>query len=53
MPEDLFDVTLFRMGGGVEQKNPPTSLFPVTSTNIRISPQNVLTFCFRPFATLL
>ena len=28
-------------------------LFPVTSANVRISPQNILTFSFNPFATLV
>ena len=42
-------LTLFRM----EQKNPPTSFSPVTSTNVGISPKNVLTFIFNPFATLV
>ena len=48
-------------GGG--QKDPPTSFssltstnvgaFPVTSTNVGISPKNILTFSFNPFATLM
>ena len=38
-------------GGG--QKDPPTSFSPVTSTNVRIKPQNFLTFSFNPFATLV
>ena len=37
---------------GVRQKGPPTSLFPVTSTDVGFGPQNVLTFSFNPFATL-
>ena len=32
---------------------PRTSFFPVTSTNVGISPQNFLTFSFNPFATLV
>ena len=32
---------------------PPTSFFPVTSTNVGISPKNFLTFNFNPFATLV
>ena len=35
------------------QKGPPTSFSPVTSTNVRIIPQNFLTFCFNSFATLV
>ena len=35
------------------KKGPPTSFFPVTSTNVGISPQNFLTFSFNPFATLV
>ena len=38
---------------GGEQNGPPTSFSPVTSTNIGISPKNVLTFIFDPFATLV
>ena len=34
-------------------KRPPTSFSPVTSTNVEISPQNLLTFSFNPFATLV
>ena len=30
----------------------PISFSPVTSTNVGISSQNFLTFCFNPFATL-
>ena len=44
-------LTLFRMGGG--QKAPPTSFFPVSSTNVGISPQKFLTFSFNPFAKLV
>ena len=32
---------------------PPTSFSSVTSANVRIYPQNFLTFSFNPFATLL
>ena len=31
---------------------PPTSFSSVTSANVRIYPQNFLTFSFNPFATL-
>ena len=34
------------------QKGPPSSFSPVTSTNVRIGPKNVLTFSYNPFATL-
>ena len=37
------------MGRG--QKGAPTSFSLVTSANVRISLQNVLTFIFNPFAT--
>ena len=41
-------LTLFRMRGGA--KRPPTSFSPVTSTNVRFSPQN---FSFNAFARLV
>ena len=34
-------------------KRPPTSFSPVTSTNVRISRHNLVTFIFDPFATLV
>ena len=34
-------------------KRPPTNFSPVTSTNVRISPQNFLNLSFNPFATLV
>ena len=40
-------LTLFRMGGT------PTSFSPVTSTNVEISHQNVLTLSFNPPAALV
>ena len=40
-------------GGGGGAKRPPTSFSPVTSTNIGISPQNILSFSFDPFDTLV
>ena len=40
-------------GGGGCKKTPSTSFSPVTSTNVRISPQNFLTFSFNPFPTLM
>ena len=47
-------LTLFRMGKwGGGPKRPPASFSPVTSTNVGISPQNYLTFSFKPFATLV
>ena len=39
-------LTLFSIGGGGRQNGSPTSFFPVTSTNVGISPQNFLTFNF-------
>ena len=35
------------------QKIPPTSFSHAASTNIEISPQNILIFSFNPSATLL
>ena len=34
-------------------KRPPTSFSLVTCTNVGTNPQNVLTFSFNPFATLV
>ena len=39
--------------GGGGQKCSPTSFSPVTSTNVGISPKNVLTFSFNPFDRLV
>ena len=39
------------VGGG--QKGPPTRFYPVTSTNVGITPKDFLIFSFNPFATLL
>ena len=39
------------MGGG--QKGPPNSFSSVTSTNVGFGPQNLLTFSFNPFSTLV
>ena len=39
--------------GGAKRPPPFTSFLPVTSTNVRISPKNVLDFSFKLFATLL
>ena len=33
-------------------KRPPASFCHITSTNVRFSPQNFLTFSFNPFAIL-
>ena len=35
------------------QKGRSASFFPVTSTNVAISPQNFQTFSFNPFATVV
>ena len=40
-------------GGGGGAKRPPTSLSPVTSTNVGISPQNFLTVSINPFDRLV
>ena len=39
--------------GEEEQKSPLYRFFPSTSTNVEISPQNLLNFSFDPFATLV
>ena len=39
------------MGG--QKVPPPTSFFPVTSTNLGISPQNSLNFSFNLFSLLV
>ena len=41
------------MRGMEGKKAPPTSFSPVTSTNVGIRPQYLLTFSFDPFATLM
>ena len=48
-----FGLTLFRMERGMGKKAPPTSIFPVISTNVGVSPQNSLTFSLNLFATML
>ena len=50
-----FSVTLNPIENGVGggAKRPPTSFSPVTSTNVKISPQIFLTFSFNHFATLM
>ena len=35
------------------KKPPPHQFSPVTSTNVGISPQNFLTFSFKPFSILV
>ena len=47
-----FPLTPFQ-DGGVGQKGPPNSFSPVTSTNVRINPQNFLTFIFNSFSPLM
>ena len=55
LPNRKSMLTLFRMRGwregrrgeGMEQKCPATSFSPVTSTNVRISPKNFLTFSLK------
>ena len=39
--------------GGGGAKAPITSFFPVSYTNVGISPQKFLTFSFNPFAKLV
>ena len=38
---------------GGRQKGPPTSFSTITSTNVEFGPQNLLTFSFNLFATLV
>ena len=38
---------------GCGAKRLPTSFAPVSSTNVKVSPQNFLTFSFNHFATLV
>ena len=40
-------------GGGRVQKDPPTSFSLVTSTNVGISPENIMNFSLNSFATLV
>ena len=47
------DVGFNPIQDGGEQKGLPTSFYPVTSTNLGLSPQNSLTFSFSPFSTLV
>ena len=47
-------LTLFMISGwGGGAKRLSTSFSPVTSTNVRISPKNFLTFSFNPFDRLV
>ena len=46
-------LTLFKMGWGGGAKRPPASFSPVTSSNVGIIPQNLLTFSFNAFAALV
>ena len=41
------------MVGAKKPPPPPTSFLPVISTNVGIGQQNLLTFSFNPFATLM
>ena len=51
----LFLINPIRHGGGVGgvEKRPPTSLSTVTSTNVKLSLQNFLTFSFNLFDRLV
>ena len=40
-------------GGGGQKAPPPIGFSPVTSTNVKISPQNFLNFSFNPFDRLV
>ena len=46
-------LTLFRMGGGGEQKRPPNQFFPCNFYKRKNYPKNFLTFSFNPFAILV
>ena len=49
----ISEVNVNSIQDGGREKDPPTSFSLVTSTNVGISPQNLLTFSFNPFATLI
>ena len=49
----LFVLNPVQDGGGERQKGFPDSFSPVTSTNVRISQQNFLTFSFNFFDKLV
>ena len=51
----LFIINPIRHGGGVGgvEKRPPTSFSTVTSTNVKLSLQNFLTFSFNLFDRLV
>ena len=44
---------MIQKANSISVRSPLPVFFPVTSTNVRISPKNFLTFTFNPFATLL
>ena len=46
-------ITWKRIQDGGDKNVHPTSFPPVTSTNVGMSPKNLLTFSFNPFATLV
>ena len=48
-----FSINPIQDGGGKKSSPPPTSLSPVTSINVGLTPKNFLTFSFNPFATLV
>ena len=47
------DVNSIQDGGGGGQKASLISFFPVTYTNLKISPKDFQTFIFNSFATLV
>ena len=44
---------MIQKANSISVRSPLPVFFPVTSTNVRISPKNFLAFTFNPFATLL
>ena len=50
LDKEINHFNLIQDGGS--KKAVPTGFSPVTSTNVAISHQNILTFSFNPFATL-
>ena len=51
--QKLFNLYPIQDEAGQKAPPPPTGFSSVTSTNVRISAKNSLTFSFIPFATLV
>ena len=48
--EHVYSIQDLRRGA---KRPPPTRFLPVTSTKVELSPQNFLTFSFKPVVTLV